>query len=139
MATSIFDEKAIIPNDSMVDMVLADKKELWDTLKSLIIENYQNVSQDWKYYSKKSGWSLIFKQNKRTLFYFIPCNEYFRIAFVFGEKATKAAEQSLIPVHIKETISAAPAYAEGRSFFVDVQDEKDLDPVLTLLKIKYES
>jgi len=139
MATSIFDNKAVIPDDAMVDTVLADMKPFWDAVKAHVAENYRGIMQSWKYYSKKAGWSLVFKAKDRTLFYFIPCDGYFRIALVFGEKAVSAAKQSSIPEHIKETISAAAAYVEGKSFFVDVKNEADVEPVLTLLRIKDEA
>jgi len=139
MATSIFDDKAIIPDDEMVDTVIANTNGLWNKLKSHVLESCQGINQEWKFYSKKAGWSLIFKQNKRTLFYFVPCDGYFKIALVLGEKAEKVAEQSSIPEHIKKIIASAPSYVEGRSFFIDVKDKKDLEPVFTLLKIKEES
>jgi predicted component of viral defense system (DUF524 family) len=81
----------------------------------------------------------VLKQKSRTLCYFVPCNEYFMIAFVLGEKAERIAEQSSIPEHIKKIIASATSYVEGKSFFVNVEDEKDLEPVFTLLKIKQES
>ena len=139
MATSIFDDKTTIPDDGMVDVILADTKTLWDKVKSHVDENYSGLDKEWKFYSKKSGWSLVFKQKKRTLFYFVPCKGYFMIALVFGEKAEKAAIQSPISDHIKESISAATAYVEGKSFFVDVKEEKDIESIFTLLKIKEES
>ena len=139
MATSIFDEKAIIPNDEMVSEILADTSELWEHIKSHVTDNYEGISQEWKFYSKKAGWSLVFKKKKRTLFYFIPCDKYFLIAFVFSEKAEKVAEQSSIPEFIKKKIAAATSYVEGKSFFVDVKNEKDLESVFTLLTIKDES
>jgi len=139
MATSFFDNRAIIPDDSIVDAVLVDTKSLWDKLKAHVLENYQGINQIWKYYSKKSGWSLVFKIKDRTLFYFIPCDGYFKISLVFGEKAVKAAAQSSIPECIKDTIFAAIPYIEGKSFFVDVKNEKDLESLFVLLKIKNES
>lgn len=138
MATSIFDDKAIIPDDSMVACALADQMVLWDSLKSHVMGNVEDINQGWKYYSKKSGWTLIFKKKDRTLFYFVPCSGYFRIGFVFGEKAVRAAEKAPVPEHIIETILAAAAHVEGRSFFVDIKDKKDLEIVFTLLKIKEE-
>lgn len=136
MATSIFDNKATIPNDEMVGTFLANTNELWNRLKLYVMENCQGISQEWKFYSKKAGWSLIFKRNKRTLFYFVPCDGYFMIALVFGEKSEKVAEQSSIPEHIKKAIASATSYAEGKSFFVDVKNEADLEPLFTLIKIK---
>ena len=139
MATSIFDDKAITPDESMTDAVLADTKALWDKIRSHAAERYPGLEQEWKFYSKKSGWSLVIRQKKRTLFYFIPCKGYFMITFVLGEKAERTAMGSSIPDHIKDVISAATSYAEGKSFFVDVRDEKDVEPVLTLFRIKNES
>lgn len=139
MATSLFSDKAIIPDDNMVDIALTHKKAFWDELKAYVLENYQDVNQSWKYYSKKAGWSLVFKTKNRTLFYFIPCDGYFKISLVLGEMAVKAAEQSSIPEYIKEAISVAIPYVEGKSFFVDVKDEKVLNAIFTLLKIKEES
>ena len=44
MATSIFDDKSVVPNDSMVDDVIADKRPLWEKLKSHVTENYQDIN-----------------------------------------------------------------------------------------------
>ena len=136
MATSFFDEKAIVPNDDMVDAVLADTKGLWGRLKAHVAERYPGVRSDWKYYSKKAGWSLAFRGKSSALFYFLPCEGYFKISLVFGEKAVRFAAQADIPAHIKEAIAGAVAYMEGTSFFVDVKTEEDVEAVFALLKIK---
>lgn len=80
----------------------------------------------------------MFKTKNRTLFYFIPCDGYFKITLVFGEMAVKEAEKSSIPDYIKEAISVATSYVEGKSFFVDVKDEESFNAIVTLLKIKEE-
>jgi len=136
MATSIFDDKAAVPNDSMVDDAITDKKPLWDQLKSHVAENYQGISQEWKMYSKKAGWNLVYKQGKRTLFYFVPCDNHFIIAFVLGGKAIETALHSPISDNAKEAISDADVCAMGHSFFVTVKTERDLEDAVALLKIK---
>ena len=136
MATSIFDDKAIVPNDSMVDDAIADRKPLWDKMKSHVAENYQNISQEWKMYSKKAGWSLVFKQGKRTLFYFVPCENHFIIAFVLGEKAVSTAMQLSLSASTKEAISDADVCAMGHSFFVFVKSGQDMEDVIAILKVK---
>ena len=125
MATSIFDDKSVIPNDNMADTVLADKKPLWDKLKSHVAENYQGLTQEWKMYSKKTGWSLVFKQKKRTLFYFIPCENHFIIAFVLGENAVEIAKRSSVSEKAKTEIRDADVCAMGHSFFIYVKVEQD--------------
>ena len=139
MATSIFDDKAIIPNDSMVETAIADTKPLWEKLQSHVAENYQGINSEWKMYSKKSGWNLVFRQGKRTLFYFVPCKDHFIIAFVLSEKAVETALHSPISEKAKAEIRDADVCAMGHSFFVYVKSEQDLEDVVTLLKIKESS
>ena len=136
MATSIFDDKTVIPSDDMVNTALADIKPLWDRLKSHVAENYQGISQEWKMYSKKAGWNLVFKQKKRTLFYFVPCESYFIIAFVLGERAVETALHSPISEKAKTEIRDADVCAMGHSFFIYIKGEQDLEDVFALLKIK---
>lgn len=138
MATSIFDVKEQIPDDDNIAEVLGNTKKLWDTLKTHIFENYKGVKDEWKFYSKKSGWTLVFKKKSRTLLYFIPCKEYFKVFFVFGENAINAAKNSRLPEQIMKRIFEAATYVEGTSFDVDVKNEQDLESVYTLLKIKDE-
>jgi len=136
MATSIFDNKAITPTEDMVSFAIGESKPLWDNLQSHVDENYQGLTNEWKMYSKKSGWNLVFKQKKRTLFYFVPCDNHFIIAFVLSEKAVETALQSLISEKSKAEIQDADICAMGHSFFVYVRTKQDLDDVFTLLKIK---
>jgi len=136
MATSIFDDKAVMPTEEMVNVAIADASLLWDKVQAYVNENYQGLANEWKMYSKKSGWNLVFKQKKRTLFYFVPCDNHFIIAFVLGEKAVETALQSDISKKAKLEIQDADVCAMGHSFFVYVRTEQDLYDVLTLLKIK---
>jgi len=136
MATSMFVDKAITPTDGMVSLAIDESKHFWDKLESHINENYHGLASEWKIYSKKSGWSLVFKQKKRTLFYFVPCDNHFIIAFVLGEKAVETAMHSTISEKAKAEIQDADICAMGHSFFVYVRTEKDLDDVFALLKIK---
>jgi len=136
MATSIFDDKAIMPTEDMVHSAIVDTKPLLDKLQGYIKENYKGLTNEWKMYSKKSGWNLVFKQKKRTLFYFVPCKNHFIIAFVLSEKAVGAALQSPISEKAKSEIQDADVCAMGHSFFIYVRAEQDLNDVFTLLKIK---
>jgi len=136
MATSIFDNKAIEPNDAMIEMALTDTMSLWNKLQSHVAENYTGLTSEWKMYSKKAGWSLVFRQAKRTIFYFVPCENHFIIAFVLGEKAVKAALESSVSQKARQEMSEADTCAMGHSFFVYVKAEEDLEDIKILLKIK---
>ncbi len=138
MAASLFHEKAVIPNDSMVEAVLSDKIEVWHQLESHIFKNYKDIKKEWKFYSQKSGWSLLFKDKRRTLLYMVPFEGYFKAWFVLSEKAIAAARNAALPEKVLETICSAASYVEGTLFAVDVKSEQDLLPVFVLLKIKAE-
>jgi len=55
-----------------------------------------------------------------------PCKGFFIVLFVFGKKATVAAEQSSLPKNILDAIRDAKPYVEGRSFRVEVKNVEDL-------------
>jgi len=136
MAASIFNDKAIEPNDAMVETALADAMPLWINLQNHVMENYSGLISEWKMYTKKSGWSKVFRKAKRTLFYFVPCQNHFIIAFVLGEKAVKAALDSSISEKARNEIADSDTCAMGHSFFVYIKSEEDLEDVKILLKIK---
>ena len=136
MATSIFDNKAIMPDDAMVKMALAEAMPLWNKLQDYVAKNYSGLTSEWKMYSKQAGWSLVFRKAKRTLFYFVPCQNHFIIAFVLGEKAVKAALESSISQKVRQEMSDADICAMGHSFYVYIKSEEDLEDVKMLLKIK---
>lgn len=136
MATSVLDIKTDIPDDNKVAEALGNAKCLWDEMESYILESFGNIKKEWKFYSKKAGWSLIFKNKNKTLLYFIPCKDYFKIWFVLSEKAITAAKQASLPKQVIDTICSATSYVEGTSFGVDVKDNEDLNAVILLLEIK---
>ncbi len=138
MATSIFDKKELMPDDGQLSEVLGDSKSLWDTLDTYILEHHKGIKKEWKFYSNKAGWCLVFKKKSRTLLYLTPSKDYFKVWFVFGEKATYYAKESGLPKYIIDTILLATPYTEGRLFSIDINEDKQLNDVLLLLKIKDE-
>ena len=81
-------------------------------------------------------------QNKRQetgIIYFLPRENYFKVAFVFGQKATDDIMSSDIQTDIKNELHAAKVYAEGRGIRIDVKDEKKINDIEKLIdfKLKY--
>jgi len=52
---SAFDEKSIIPDDSMVSIVLGNASSVWDELHSYIEDKYPDITGEWKHYGKAAG------------------------------------------------------------------------------------
>lgn len=136
MSLSIFGEKTIVPNEKMLSETLGSQKVLWDNIKKQLIAIDKNILEEWKFYSKAAGWTLVVKSGKQTLLYLIPLNGYFKINFVFGEKAVALAKSSDLPKEIIALILDAKPYMEGRSFMIDVDIDTDDELVNKLLKIK---
>ena len=136
MSLSIFDDKLKKPTDHELASALDKTSRLWVDLKEYLVENFENISEEWKYYGKSSGWTLLFKSKKRTILYLFPSEGFYIVLFVFGKKATIAAEQHQLPRNILEDIRKAKPYVEGRSFRVEVKKVKDLENVKRLVEIK---
>jgi len=70
----------------------------------------------WKHYCKKSGWILKLLLKKRNIFFFTPQEGYFRIVFVFGDKAVQHIENSELSQNIKDTIVLPKSMPRGEGF-----------------------
>jgi hypothetical protein len=66
----------------------------------------------------------------------MPLSKYFKVSFVFGEKATKEALDSKLSDSIKEIIQSAKVYAEGRGFRIDIKNRKMMQDIKRLIDIK---
>lgn len=137
MPLSIFGDKAIMPNENMLTGVLADTKVLWDQIRNHAAAVCGNGSEQWKFYSKKAGWSLVVKSGGRTILYLIPLEGYFKVNFVFGEKAVRAAKTGGLPAPVLALIEEAAPYMEGRSFMFDVKTQTDAETASKLIDIKH--
>ncbi len=136
MAHSIFDDKSKKPDDDSLAEILGKTGTFWETLKQHLKEEYGDVIEDWKFYGKKSGWILKVLLKKRNLFFLTPAEGYFKIAFVFGDKAVAVVEKSDLPKNIIDTLLNARKYMEGRGIRLDVKLPEDLDNVKKLVEIK---
>ncbi len=136
MAISFFNNKSQCPGEKDLDAVLGPKAEYWKTLRKFTHDFYSKAQEEWIYSGKNYGWSFRIKDRRRVLIYFIPCDGYFKVAFVFGEKAAKEAMSSNISGDIKKLIESAPVYAEGRGFRVDVTGDYLVEDIKKLITIK---
>ena len=133
MAESIFSEKAIIPNEEMLNTALNSRKKLWDKMISL-----SEGIGEWKFYSKTAGWTYPIKKNKRTLFYMMPKDRWFQLIFVYGERSVKAAKSVDLPEQVLNDLLQAKHYVEGRSLSINIKNDADLNIAKKLIQLKLE-
>ena len=136
MALSIFADKSKLPAEHEIAAALGECFPVWEALKNNLLKSYAPVTQAWRYYNSKSGWTLVLKHNRRTILYLLPGSGYFTVMFVFGEKAVEAAHRSDLPQEMLDRIDQAEPYVEGRTFQVQVRSGEDCENVMKLAAIK---
>ena len=133
---SVFLEKAEVPTDEQVAEKLGSKYGLWKALKNHVMEIYPEGKQEWNFPGKKYGWSFRIKDKRRAILYFLPREGFFKVAFVFGDKALAAILESDLDQQIKTDLQNARKYAEGRGISLDINKPADLKDIKTLIDIK---
>lgn len=133
---SIFPDKAVVPTENDLVERLEDKYKLWKQIHDLVLDQYPDGVKEWNYPGKKYGWSYRIKDKKRAIIYFLPRDKYFKVAFVFGQKAYDTIMESKIDEQIKNDLQNAKKYAEGRGVSIEVRDESVLSDVKQLTEIK---
>jgi hypothetical protein len=136
MTLSAFDDKSSPPQDNDLAATLGGTFVFWNELKRLMASRFAPLSIEWGFTSKKTGWGLRLKQEKRTILYMTPCKGYFMASFALGEKAVKAAHESDLPVSVLDVIDSARRYAEGRGVRLEVRSAEDVRNVEKLAVIK---
>lgn len=131
-------DKNKMPDEEQLSAVLGDTFRYWVELRTIINKDYVNVSEEWKHYGKKIGWLLKVIHKKVNLFFLVPCDKYFYLSFVFGDKAVTEILKSSLPEEMKSELSNARKYAEGRGLRVEVRNKKAMEHIITLIKIKIE-
>ena len=133
---SIFQDKAIVPTDRDLADKLGSTYNLWIQIKDFVFEKYPKAIAEWNYSGIKYGWNFRIKDKKRAIIYFLPRENYFKVAFVFGQKATDFILESDISPEIKNDLEQATKYAEGRGIRIDVKENLILTDIKKLIEIK---
>jgi hypothetical protein len=136
MTISIFTDKARQPNPDDLVAPLGETYELWKQIRQFILEKYPAGVEEWTYPGKNYGWNFRIKDKRRTIAYLLPREDYFKVAFVFGQKATDQVLASDVSPEIKTELSQARVYAEGRGIQIDVRDELKIPDIRQLVEIK---
>lgn len=97
------------------------------------------MTEEWKHYGAAGGWTLKLLRGTRNLFFLSPQEGYFRLAFVFGDRAVAAIERSDLPAKMVEELRLARKYAEGRALRMEVRQPADLELVKKLVAVKIDN
>jgi len=136
MAASIFDDKSKQPTAAELDEALGETADLLKDIEQYLVEQFGGMAREFKFYSKKAGWTMALKHKKRRVFHLVPQAGMFTVAFTLGKRAVSAAQESGLPDEIKAAIGSAREYAEGRLVRLEVTSTEDVAAVKHLSVIK---
>ena len=136
MSDNVFLDKQTKPDDRALARTLGKTFHLWVEIRDGVQAEHGPVVEEWKYYGAKYGWTLKTLRQKRNLFFFTPCQGYFRVSFAFGDKAVAAIEASGLPAAMIAEIKNAKNYVEGRGLRIEVRVKSDVEHVKKLIAIK---
>ena len=132
----VFIIKETMPNEEMINEVLGSNYAHLQEIRLFIAEEIGDTIEEWKFYGKKLGWTLKKFYKKRNLFFIGIYRGYFKISFVFGERAAENVFNSGISAALKKELSEARKYAEGRGISINVENDGYLDDIKELIRIK---
>ena len=133
---SIFPNKENPPTEKDLSAGIGASLSNWKLIQKEVRNRYPEPKEEWNFAGKKFGWSFRMKDKKRAILYFLPRDQHFKVAFVFGQKATDEIMQSNISESIKKELKCAQAFAEGRGIRIDVKNEDIIADILQLIDIK---
>lgn len=136
MEHSIFMDKSNLPSDEDLREALGSSYKLWMDIRDAVYQKYPGGTEEWNFPGKKYGWSFRIKDKKRAIIYFLPRQEMFLVAFVFGNKAYEAILKSEVSEEIKKELTDARVYAEGRGIRIPVPDSSALEDIYNLVDFK---
>lgn len=136
METSIFMNKSQRPDDNDLKSALGKTYSLWHLISDYVNTKNPLYVNEWNYPGVKYGWSFRIKDSKRAIIYLLPRKDYFKAAFVFGQKAAEDVFNGKISKEIKEELRKAKVYAEGRGIRIDIKDKKAVKDIKQLIDIK---
>ncbi len=124
------------PTEREVLSTLGKSAAYWQDFISWLAGEPGVTGQEWKSISPKYGWSLRLSVKKRNIVHLSPCVGCFRVVFILGDRAVKAALESGLPKGIADEIRGARRYAEGTGIRLLVNGARDLPAIRKLALIK---
>jgi len=136
METSIFMDLTKIPEVNELEIGLSNTYGLWNEIRDFVFEKYPEAIEEWHISVKKYGWGYRIKDKKRAIIYLSPREGFFRVAMVFGQKATDQILNSDISSNIKEELMDSKVYMEGRVIRLEINDSTLIKYIKKLVEIK---
>jgi hypothetical protein len=138
MPHSIFLDPTYCPTDIQLTEALGENYRFWETVRDGALKSGKVETEGWHFGGENFGWSYRISDKKRVLIYLLPRDGFFKVAFVFGEKAIEEVKKSAINSNLIEELIAAKKYAEGKGIRFSVSTKDETLDALEFLRVKLE-
>ena len=132
----VLGDKNVYPTEGIIYSKIGDKKIIWQKIMNYVKDNYQNITEEWRYYNDGKQWLFKMQQKKKTLFWISLLKNTFRITFYFGDKAVPLIEGSTLPQEIKDGFRDAKRYGAIRPVTIIITGTRDIENISKLVDIK---
>lgn len=136
---SVFMDKKANPRPEDLEKAVGNTFSIWQSLAEFTKQSFPGATEGWNYTSEKFGWSFRISDKKRVLLYLLPRDKFFKVAFVFGQKATDEVLKSNVAESIKKELKKAKVYAEGRGIRIEIRNKDLIEDLKKLIEIKIKS
>ena len=133
---SSFTDKGHEPTPQELAEKLGDSRQWWNEICAYVIDKYPKALPEWNFPGAKYGWSFRMRDKRRAIVYLLPREGFFKVAFVFGDKAVESILDSTVSTSIKERLQAARKYAEGRGIQLSIEEPNFLENIRLLVDMK---
>jgi hypothetical protein len=124
------------PSAEELAAVLGAAKPHWERLLARLASECNLTEGEWHSYSPKAGWALRLKAKKRNIVYLAPCRSAFRVMFILGDRAVRAARQSTLPRAVVQLVEKGKRYPEGTAVRFEMTGGNHIPAIVKLAGIK---
>jgi hypothetical protein len=139
VASSVFGDKATVPDEPSLAAVLGPAGARWTATIEALEREFDRLETTWSYAGKAHGWSLRCSERGRPIVYLTPLDAGFRASLALPERAMATAFGAGLPPGVRELLAAAPSYAEGRGVRLPIASDEDVSSLVTLARIRMAS
>ena len=123
-------DKFVKPTDAVLKKTLGGTFDLFRRFR----DSLSAYPLEWKFYNKKSGWTLKVAGKKRAVCWVTPFDGCFMVGMVFPDSEKEAILASRVKKSVRDELASARKYPEGWPVRIVVRTESHLKTVVGLLK-----
>jgi hypothetical protein len=131
MPEPVLVEKSVKPNDTILKELMGKAFTHFAKFRQLT----SGFAQEWKFYTKKSGWTFKIQGKKKAICYVTPWPKSFRIGMAIAEKEKGHVLASNLPKAALNEFKKARKYPEGYPLRFDIKTAKDLNMAVKFFQL----